>query len=178
MLVKPLIKPCYLNLSFTICPSFPSNLYRSHAKRAFSDFPTFVIAGLPYVKAIPSNPPDLLLMSKFSYNLHFPISCVRSAERPPPKPPDLEVAMLPIFLGCVLSLLLFLCLLLALRTMCDLGVCVGGGGGNEFLFALAFSKQRKILKKFLHACNCCERFHCSRLRGVCHVMDNFFAFVV
>ncbi|MCI85457.1 hypothetical protein A2U01_0106736, partial [Trifolium medium] len=55
-----------------------------------SDFHTFVITGLPYVLAIPPKPPDFLLISKFTCYLLLPVSCIRSAERPPPKPPDME----------------------------------------------------------------------------------------
>ncbi|XP_058777081.1 uncharacterized protein LOC131651432, partial [Vicia villosa] len=47
--------------------------------------------GLPYVQTIPPKPPDFLLISKFTCYLLFPVSCVRSAERPPPKPPDMKV---------------------------------------------------------------------------------------
>ncbi|MCH85528.1 hypothetical protein A2U01_0006374 [Trifolium medium] len=53
------------------------------------------ILGLPYVLAIPPKPPDFLLISRFSCYLLFPVSCIRSPERPPPKPPDMEATIPP-----------------------------------------------------------------------------------
>ena len=93
LLVEPLIKTYNMQLSFNNCASPPPNLCASQAKYGFPKFQTFVITGLPYVKAIPPKPPDLSVMSEFAYYLLLPISYVRSAERPPPKPPDKEAAM-------------------------------------------------------------------------------------
>ena len=90
LLVEPLIKPRNMQLSFTICASLPPNLSDSQTNRGLSDFHAFVIAGVPYVLAIPPKPPDFLLISKFICYLLFPVSCIRSAERPPPKPPDMK----------------------------------------------------------------------------------------
>src|SRR3954469_1976154 len=89
-LVETLIKPNNMVFSFTICASLPHILSESQAKCEFSIFHTFVIAGLPYVQTIPPKPPDFLLISKFTCYLLFSISCVRSAERAPPKSPDMK----------------------------------------------------------------------------------------
>ncbi|MCI33916.1 hypothetical protein A2U01_0055134 [Trifolium medium] len=64
LLAEPLIKSRNMPMSFTIC--------------------------LPYVLAIPPKPPVFLLISKFTCYFLFPVSCIRSAARPPPKPPDME----------------------------------------------------------------------------------------
>ncbi|MCI42675.1 hypothetical protein A2U01_0063912, partial [Trifolium medium] len=76
--------------SFTICASPPPILFDSRANCGFCDFHAIVIASSPYVLAIPSKPPNFVLISKFTCYLLLPISCIRSVERPPPKPPDME----------------------------------------------------------------------------------------
>ncbi|MCI86404.1 hypothetical protein A2U01_0107685, partial [Trifolium medium] len=50
-----------MQLSFTICASLPPVLSDSQVKCGFSVFHAFVIAGLPFVLAIPPKPPDFLL---------------------------------------------------------------------------------------------------------------------
>ncbi|KAK2378057.1 hypothetical protein QL285_078659 [Trifolium repens] len=95
LLVEHLIMPRNMQLSLTICASRPPILSDSQAKRGLSDFHTFVIADLPYVLAIPPKPPDFLLISKFTCYLLFLVSYVRSAERPPPKPPDMKATIPP-----------------------------------------------------------------------------------
>ncbi|KAK2429300.1 hypothetical protein QL285_027750 [Trifolium repens] len=95
LLVEHLIKSHNTQLSFTICASLPPILSDSQAKCALSDFHTFVIADLPYVMVIPPKPPDFLLIFEFTCYLLFPISYVHSAERPPPKPPDMKATIPP-----------------------------------------------------------------------------------
>jgi hypothetical protein len=89
LLVEPLIKPCNMQLSFTICASLPPILSDSQANSEHCDFHAFAIAGLPYVHVIPPKPPDFSLISKFTCYLLFLIPRVRSLERPPRKPPDI-----------------------------------------------------------------------------------------
>ncbi|KAK2398038.1 hypothetical protein QL285_059546 [Trifolium repens] len=88
LLVEPLIKPCNMQLSFTICLSLPPIL----SDFGFRDFHAFISAGLPYVLAIPPKPPDCLLKSEFACYLLLPITYICSVERPLPKPPDMKVA--------------------------------------------------------------------------------------
>jgi hypothetical protein len=95
LLVEPPIKQCNTQLSFTICAYLPPFSSDSQANRGLSDFHTFVIADLPYVLAIPPKPPNFLLISKFTCYLLFLVSYVRSAERPPPKPPDMKATVPP-----------------------------------------------------------------------------------
>ncbi|KAK2420531.1 hypothetical protein QL285_031246 [Trifolium repens] len=92
LLVEPVIKPRNKHLSFTICAPLPHVLSDSQTKCGFSNFHTFASAGLPYVLTIPPKPPDFLLISRFTCYLFFPVSCIRSPERPPAKPPDMEAA--------------------------------------------------------------------------------------
>ncbi|CAJ2642326.1 unnamed protein product [Trifolium pratense] len=80
LLVEPLIKPHDKQLFFTIYASLPPILSDSQAQFGFSVFHVFVIAGPPY----------FVLLYKFTWYLLFLVSCVRSAERPPPKPPDMD----------------------------------------------------------------------------------------
>ncbi|MCI51899.1 hypothetical protein A2U01_0073143, partial [Trifolium medium] len=56
----------------------------------FSVSHAFVIAGPPYALAIPPKPPDFLLKGKSTCHLLLPVTCIRSVERPPPKPPDMK----------------------------------------------------------------------------------------
>ncbi|KAK2428990.1 hypothetical protein QL285_027468 [Trifolium repens] len=90
LLAELLIEPHKMQWSFAIRASLPPILYDSQANCGFCDFHTFVSAGLSYVLAIPPKPPDLLLIFKFTYCLFFPVSYIRSVERHPPKPPDIE----------------------------------------------------------------------------------------
>jgi hypothetical protein len=92
LLVEPVIKPRNKHLSFTICAPLPHVLSDSQTKCGFSNFHTFASADLPYVLTIPPKPPDFLLISRFTCYLLFPVSCIRSPERPPAKPPDMEAA--------------------------------------------------------------------------------------
>ncbi|WJX61951.1 hypothetical protein P8452_46998 [Trifolium repens] len=92
LLVEPVIKPHNKHLSFTICAPLPHVLSDSQTKCGFSNFHTFASAGLPYVLTIPPKPPYFLLISRFTCYLLFPVSCIRSPERPPAKPPDMEAA--------------------------------------------------------------------------------------
>ncbi|CAJ2661899.1 unnamed protein product [Trifolium pratense] len=80
LLVEPLIKPHNMQLFFTIYASLPPILSDSQAQFGFSVFHVFVIAGPPY----------FVLLYKFTCYLLFLVSCVHSAERPPPKPPDMD----------------------------------------------------------------------------------------
>jgi hypothetical protein len=95
LLVEPHIEPRNMQPCFTICASIPLVLSDSQAKCGFYDFHTFVMAGLLYVQDIPPKPPDFLLTPKFPCHILFPISCVRSLDRPPPKPPDMEATIPP-----------------------------------------------------------------------------------
>ncbi|MCI28984.1 hypothetical protein A2U01_0050188 [Trifolium medium] len=92
LLVEPLIKPSNMQWSFAICASLPPILTDSQSNCGFCDFHAIVIAGSTYVLAIPPKPPDLLLISKFTCCLFLPVSYIRSVERPPPKPPDIEAS--------------------------------------------------------------------------------------
>ncbi|KAK2443784.1 hypothetical protein QL285_014860 [Trifolium repens] len=93
--VEHLIKPRHLQLPFAICASLPPILSESQANSELCDFHVFVIAGLPYVHALPPKPPDFSLISKFTCYLLFPIPRVRSLERPPRKPPDVKDTIPP-----------------------------------------------------------------------------------
>jgi hypothetical protein len=92
LLVEPLIKPRKLLWSFVICASIPPILYDTQANCGFCDIHVFVSAGLQYLLAIPPKPPDCLLKVKFACYLLLPVTCIRSVERPPPKPPDRKAA--------------------------------------------------------------------------------------